>query len=283
MYQETIERLVDTHHGERGGLISILEAVQATYSYLPEEALREVARQTGTSLVDIYGVATFYKAFSLKPRGRHLVSACLGTACHVRGGPSVAAELEKRLGVRAGETTKDREFTLETVACLGACALGPIVVVDGHYFSNVKVSDIPGILARTKEGLDKVAIKSDERVFPVEVSCPRCNRSLMDTETLVDNHPSIRVVVSFGRKHGSMRLSSLYGSFNLLTDHDPPMDSVLDFFCPHCHAELSSASTPCPKCAAPMVPMIVRGGGFVQVCSRRGCKEHRLDLDGVNL
>jgi NADH-quinone oxidoreductase subunit E len=282
MYQQTIERLVDTYHGERGGLISILEAIEAKYSFLPEEALREVARQTGSSLVDVYGVATFYKSFSLKPRGRHLVSACLGTACHVRGAPSVAEELQRCLGIRSGETTDDREFTLVTVACLGACALGPIVVIDGHYFSNVQVTEIAGILEQAKAGLDRVEIKTDERVFPVEVSCPRCNHSLMDSETLVDNYPSIRVIVSFGREHGSLRLSSLYGSYSHMADHDIPMDSVVYFFCPHCHAEFSSAS-PCPRCSAPMVPMIVRGGGFVQICSRRGCREHRLDLDGVNL
>lgn len=283
MYNETIDRLVDTYQGERGGLIAILEAIQAKYSYLPEEALRIVADKTGASLVDVYGVATFYKAFSLAPRGKHLVSCCLGTACHVRGGPSVAEEFQRRLGVKPGETTEDREFTLETVACLGACALGPIVVVDGHYFSKVRTADVPRILEQTKAGLDAAETEADERVFPVEVSCPRCNRSLMDPGHPMDERPSIRVVYSFGRKHGSMHLSSMYGSYNLESDHDVPMDTVLDFFCPHCHAELATAVSPCPKCAAPMVPMIVRGGGFVQICSRRGCKEHRLDLDGVNL
>ena len=282
MYQ-TIERLVDTYQGERGGLIAILEGIQAKYSYLPEEALRIVAEQTGASMVDIYGVATFYRAFSLKPRGKHLVSVCLGTACHVRGGPAVAEEFQKRMGVCPGETTEDREFTLETVACLGACALGPIVVVDGHYFSNVRTADVPKILEQARNGLDRGETDSDERIFPVEVSCPRCNRSLMDPSRLVDDRPSIRVVYSFGRKHGSMQLSSLYGSPSMESDHDVPLDTILDFFCPHCHAELAAAVSPCPKCSAPMVPMIVRGGGFVQICSRRGCNEHRLDLDGVNL
>src|SRR5690606_22695369 len=104
---------------------------------LPEQALREVADATGRPLVDVYGVATFYRAFSLKPRGKHVCTVCLGTACHVRGAPAVVSAFEKRLAVKAGETTSDEEFTLETVACLGACALGPIVVADGHYFSNV--------------------------------------------------------------------------------------------------------------------------------------------------
>ncbi|MFH1999433.1 MAG: NAD(P)H-dependent oxidoreductase subunit E, partial [Planctomycetota bacterium] len=112
-------------------LISLLEGIQAKYGYLPEDALRNVAKDTGRSLVDIYGVATFYKAFSLKPRGKHLISVCLGTACHVSGGPIIAKEFERQLKIKAGGTTEDREFTLETVACLGACAIGPVAVVDG--------------------------------------------------------------------------------------------------------------------------------------------------------
>lgn len=138
MNPEPILRIIETHNKvDQTGLISILEDIQAEYSYLPEEALRIVAQKTSRSLVDIYGVATFYKAFSLKPRGKHLISVCLGTACHVRGGQAIASEFQRQLGIKPGETTPDHLITLETVNCLGACALGPIVVVDGHYFSNV--------------------------------------------------------------------------------------------------------------------------------------------------
>jgi NADH-quinone oxidoreductase subunit E len=274
--------IVEKHAKDRGGLISILEAIQNKYSYLPEEALRVVADKTKHSLVDIYGVATFYKSFSLEPRGKHLCSVCVGTACHVRGGPAIAEQFKKQLGVAAGGTTKDREFTLETVNCLGACALGPIVVMDGHYFSNVKTTQVKPILAKAKEGLDKVEVKGDERVFPIEVNCPRCNHSLLDHDNQLDGNPSIRVTAAFTRKHGSLRLSSLYGSYAIQSDHEIPMDTVVNFFCPHCHAELTGASD-CTRCNAPMVPMLVRGGGMVQICSRRGCKEHRLDLNGVNL
>ena len=277
-----VEKIVETYRGEDGGLIAMLEAVQAKFSYLPEEALRVVSKQTGTSMVDIYGIATFYKAFSLEQRGRHLVSCCLGTACHVRGAPRIADAFADALGVKSGGTTPDREFTLETVNCLGACALGPIVVIDGHYFSNVQTGEVEQILARAREGLDRVEVTGDDRVFPVEVSCPRCNHGLLDPEVQIDGQPSIRVVVSFGRKHGSLRLSSLYGSFATEADNEIPPETVLDIFCPHCHSELPS-SNDCPKCNAPMVPMIVKGGGVVQICSRRGCLEHRLDLDGVNL
>src|SRR4030042_4307727 len=135
MNPQTILKILETHRGERGELIAILEEIQATYSYLPEEALRIVAEKTGRSLVDIYGVATFYKSFSLKPRGKHLLSVCLGTACHVRGGSSIAEAFERHLGIMAGETTPDKEITLDTLNCLGASALGPLVGGDGHYLS----------------------------------------------------------------------------------------------------------------------------------------------------
>jgi NADH-quinone oxidoreductase subunit E len=277
---DIVTALIDKHLKARGGLISILEGVQAKYGYLPENALRIVAERTGRSLVDIYGVATFYKAFSLKPRGRHHCSVCLGTACHVRNAPAVADEFERQLGIRPGETTDDLEFSLETVNCLGACALGPIVVVDGHYFPEVATGQVGDILDRTRTGLDHVEVATDQRVFPIEVFCARCNRSLMDPGHPIEGHPSVRVTISFGRKHGWLRLSSLYGSYTIESEHDIPADTIAQFFCPTCHAELAGA-TDCPTCGAPMVPLIVRGGGMVQICSRRGCTSHLLDVGGL--
>jgi (2Fe-2S) ferredoxin len=195
----------------------------------------------------------------------------------VRGAPKVLQEFEKQLGIRAGKTTSDREFTLETVNCLGACALGPIVVVDGHYFSTVSTLKINEILRRTLEGLDKVEIETDKRIFPVEVSCSRCNHSLMDPRHPIDGHPSIRITVSFDEKHGWLALSSLYGSYNVASEYEIPINTIVNIFCPHCHAELMGAGK-CGECGAPMVPMIVRGGGIVQICTRRGCKGHLLDV-----
>jgi len=276
-------RISQTKSGDihkRGALIPMLEEIQAKYGYLPQEALSQLASETGHSLVDIYGVATFYKAFSLKPRGRHLISVCLGTACHVRGGPAIAQEVERMLDIKAGETTQDKEFTLETVNCLGACALGPVVVVDGHYFSSVKVSDVSGIIEKARTGFDIVEIDTDQRVFPLEVSCARCNHSLMDSRHLMDGYPVIRVTISFGNKHGRLTLSSVYGSDKVDSEHEIPPDTIVQMFCPHCHAELIGG-TICGECGAPMVPMIVRGGGVVQICSRRGCKGHLLDLGGA--
>ena len=103
----------------------------------------------------------------------------------------------------------------------------------------------------------------------------------MDADNLIDGLPTIHVTVSFGRKHGWLRLSSLYGSYNVDSKHQIPLDTIVNIFCPHCHAELMSAFD-CPECNAPVAPMLVRGGGMVQICSRRGCKWHMLDLNGVN-
>jgi len=272
-----IVEIIDNNGGDRGGLISLLQAIQFKYRYLPKEALQLLAERTGQSLVDIYGVATFFKSFSFTPRGRHLVSVCLGTACHVRGAPRIAEVIKSALHIDAGETTADGEFTLETVNCLGACALGPVVVVDGRYFPSVSTAGVGQIIDRARAGFDPMEIEKDWRVFPVEVSCSKCNHSLMDYHHPIDGSPSIGVTVSFGEKHGRLRLSCLYGSYHVESDHEMPLYTIAHFFCPECHAELIGSMS-CPECSAPMVPMIVRGGGMVQICSRRGCKGHMLDL-----
>jgi len=282
MNPEQAGAVVERVEESEGGLIARMERIQATYGYLPKEKLESLAAETGRSLVDIYAVATFYKAFSLTPRGKHLISVCLGTACHVQGGPRIAEAISGELGIRSGETTSDREFSFETVNCLGACALGPVVVADGHYFSKVKTTDVKGILEKAQRGLDLIEIETDDRIFPVEVSCARCNHSLMDPRHVIDGHPSIRVTVSFGNKHGWLALSSLYGSYKVSSEYEIPMEQVVHMFCPYCHAELIGAGK-CSECGASMVPMIVRGGGVVQICSRRGCRGHMLDMGGVPL
>ncbi|MBM3301718.1 MAG: NAD(P)H-dependent oxidoreductase subunit E, partial [Deltaproteobacteria bacterium] len=219
MKNDEILGIVERHQEDQGSLIAILQDIQARYNYLPAEALRIVADQTGRSLVDIYGLATFYRAFSLEPRGKHLVSVCLGTACHVRGAPRVADEVGRQLGIKSGQTTADKMFTLETVNCLGACALGPVVVVDGQYFSGVNASKVRGILEKVREGMDKIEIRADRRIFPVEVSCSHCNHGLMDADHPIDGYPSIRITQSFGQQHGWLRLSSLYGSYNIESEY----------------------------------------------------------------
>ncbi|HEX7343573.1 MAG TPA: NAD(P)H-dependent oxidoreductase subunit E [bacterium] len=277
MPSETVYRILDKHRAEGDGLISVLDEIQGRYGYLPADALKIVAQEMNRPLVEVYGVATFYRAFSLQPRGQHLVSCCLGTACHVRGAPNIAEEMQHQLGVKSGQTTPDNEFTLETVNCLGACALGPVVVVDGHYFSNVKKQKVKEILARTREGLDKIELTTDQRVFPLEVHCPRCNHSLMDPKHLIDGYPAIRVTITCEGQHGWMTLSSLYGSYNVASEFVIPPDCIAQFFCPYCHSELIGISN-CPICSVTMVPLIIRGGGLVQICPRRGCKGHLLDV-----
>jgi len=133
-------KLINQYKGRKGALIALLQDIQAEENWLPEDALKQINLCLGIPMRDIYGVATFFKAFSLKPRGKHMVTACQGTACHVRGAPRIVDELQNVLGVAPGETTPDKLFTLETVNCLGACALGPVVVVDGNYHGQMTKS-----------------------------------------------------------------------------------------------------------------------------------------------
>jgi len=278
MKEEIIRNIIKDHNGKLGGLISILQEIQNKYNYLPEKALRLIAAETRFPLTDIYGAATFYKTFSLKPRGRHLLSICTGTACHVRDKSDIVTEFETQLGVKVGNTTVDKEITLETVNCLGACALGPIVVVDGHYFSHVNKPMIAEIISKARVGLDWVDIETDQRIFPVEVSCPNCNHSLIDKSRYIDGYPSIHVTAAFSDKHGWLRLSCLYGSYSVEHEHEIPKDEIVHFFCPHCNAELKAVEA-CAACGAATVPMMVKGGGNIYICSRRGCKGHMLDLN----
>ena len=127
-------------------LIAALEEIQERYRYLPPEALILASERLGVPLSQTYAVATFYNAFSLKPKGKHCMHVCMGTACHVRGSPQVLDRLESKLNLKAGETTRDHLFTLETVNCLGACALGPIVVTDGEYSGQMTTLKVDQLL-----------------------------------------------------------------------------------------------------------------------------------------
>jgi len=279
MDTERILNIIRNSNG-KGGIISILEEIQTEFTYLPEAALRLVAKETGRSLADIYGVATFYKAFSLKPRGRHCVSACLGTACHVRGARTIVEEFKEQLHISPGETTPDKEITFETVNCLGACALGPIVVSDEHYFANVTARGVRDIIQGTKDGTYGSNGRGHEDLFSVEVSCPTCNRSLMDKEYRLHDRPAILVNVSMNGKKGKLRISSLYGNFAEIREHDIPNNTIADLSCPRCGVNLRSGSG-CVECGAPMASMKVNGGdGIMRICTRTGCNGHMLDLDG---
>lgn len=260
-----------------GGLIAVLEAIQSAAGYLPEKTLRLVSEKTGRSMVDLYGIATFYRSFSLKPRGRHTISVCLGTACHVRRAPMLVDEIKRQLNIDPGETTADGAITLETVNCLGACALGPIVVGGNQYFSKVEPRKIKGILKKIQSESQAADVKNDPRFFPIFVRCRLCNKSLMNPDHLIDGHPAVRLSAAYGGRQGTIRFSSLYGSSAVEYDLDIPIDAVTEFSCPHCGGALRD-DTSCPECDAPMVPMLVEGGGLVEICTRRSCKGHTLDL-----
>jgi NADH-quinone oxidoreductase subunit E len=145
---QAICEIIERHGYQEASLIGVLQDIQTEMNYLPRKALDQVAKSLGIPLTRIYEVATFYKAFSIEPKGRHSMQVCLGTACHVRGGARVLDYLENRLEVKAGGTTKDMAFTLESVNCLGACALGPIMVIDKKYYGKINTTKIESILKK---------------------------------------------------------------------------------------------------------------------------------------
>jgi len=132
-------------------LTRILHRIQAESGYISPEAIRLVAQHLNITENEVYGVLTFYKAFRLQPPGRHLVIVCQGTSCHVRGGAGVFEEMKKELGIEPGGTTEDQMFSLETVNCLGCCAIGPTVVIDGTYYSRVSVEDVRSLIAEYRK------------------------------------------------------------------------------------------------------------------------------------
>lgn len=141
-----VDQIADKYAGEEGALIQVLLDVQREYNWLPKDALRRVSERLGVPVSYLYRVASFYKAMSLTPVGRHLVNVCLGTACHVRGGPRILDKVEQLIGIKAGETTPDQKFTLHRVNCLGCCALGPVMVVDGEAHGKLAVAKVDEIL-----------------------------------------------------------------------------------------------------------------------------------------
>ena len=135
-----VNLVVDEYEGESWALISILQDLQEREGYLPRELLKQVAKRMDISLPQIYGVAPFFRSLSLVPQGRHRVTLCLGTACHVRGGARILNEIINLLNIRPDETTKDGFFSLKVVNCLGACAIGPVMVVDDKYYGDMSAS-----------------------------------------------------------------------------------------------------------------------------------------------
>lgn len=146
-----LDGILDNHGRDPANVIAILQDIQAETNWLPEEDLRYVCQALDIPLSKMMALATFYRAFSMSPRGRHIVSVCLGTACHVRGGERILGAVERELGIHGGETDADLQWTLETVGCLGACALGPIVVVDGEYHGQMTSLKATRLLQKIKK------------------------------------------------------------------------------------------------------------------------------------
>jgi len=146
------------YQAKESSLIEVLHDISAEYNFLPADALRRVSENLDVPIAKVYGVATFYKGFSLKPRGKKIIRVCKGTACHVRGGDRNIDELERLLGIKPGETTDDLEYTLEIVNCVGACAMAPVVVVNKEYIRNAGPSD----MRRVTGGGDAIVDEEDE-------------------------------------------------------------------------------------------------------------------------
>ncbi len=155
MTHSQIDAIIEQNGGKGSAILSILQDVQAKEKYLPKEALEYIGEKLHIPLNKVYRIATFYRAFSLSPRGKHEVCICVGTACHVRGAQRIADQVKLALDIRPGETTKDKNFTLETVNCLGVCAAGPVVAIDGQYFGKMSPAKVDGTLKKFRSDKKK--------------------------------------------------------------------------------------------------------------------------------
>jgi len=153
---EQIDKIIDKYKNQKGVLIQLLLDIQRQLNWIPKEAIMRINERLKIPVSEIYRVASFYTALSLKPRGHHLVRVCSGTACYVRGGPRILDSVELSLKIKPGETTGDKNFSLETVNCLGCCALGPVVEIDGQYFGKLSPSNVGKLLSKYNQtGLKK--------------------------------------------------------------------------------------------------------------------------------
>jgi NADH:ubiquinone oxidoreductase subunit E len=143
-----LNSIIEKFKGKPGGLIPVLEEAQVSLEYIPISVQKRIASGLNLPLSRVYGVVTFYSFFTMTPRGKHTVRVCLGTACYVRGGKALTEALEKQFGIKVGETTADRMFTLESVRCLGACGLGPVVVVDEDIHGRLKPGKVKEVLSQ---------------------------------------------------------------------------------------------------------------------------------------
>jgi NADH-quinone oxidoreductase E subunit len=145
-----VDKIIKSYACEKSALIAILQEIENSYGYLPAWALRHVSEKLNVPMIQVYGVASFYDAFHLTPRGKHLIRVCLGTACYLRGSARVLEALEKELGIKDGETTPDLTFSLQSVRCLGACALAPVMVSGERYFDKMTPTKVHSVLKRVR-------------------------------------------------------------------------------------------------------------------------------------
>ena len=165
MTQEILAGILERYESDQSAIIAILQDIQENYGYLPREVLTQVSGELNIPISRVMSLATFFKAFSLKPRGEHMIKVCVGTACHVRGAQPVLDEIKRQLGIEAGETTEDMQFTLETVNCLGACALGPIMVIDDEYYGEMSPGKVKAVINSYQKAVgnkryDKIKVTS---------------------------------------------------------------------------------------------------------------------------
>lgn len=147
MIMDRIDRIINKYVNEEGVLIQLLLDIQREFNWIPKEAIKRISERLKIPVSQVYRVASFYTALSLSPIGRHLIRVCVGTACYVRGGPRILDSVKRTLCVKDGETTSDGKFTLETVNCLGCCALGPVVEIDGQYYGKLSSANVEKILS----------------------------------------------------------------------------------------------------------------------------------------
>ena len=152
-----VDKIIKRYNNSKAALIPILQDIQSKNKWLPQQILVYLSKKLDISLIDIFSIVTFYKSFSLKPRGKHLITVCLGTACHVRGGPQILEELKNQLAIDVNETTPDETFTLQTVRCVGVCALGPLMTIDDEYYGQVTTKIIPSLLKKYKKRVQESA------------------------------------------------------------------------------------------------------------------------------
>ncbi len=146
MKLEKVDKIIDRYPAKQGILIQLLLDIQNEFNWIPEEAIVRISERLQVPVSQIYRIASFYKVMSLAPIGRHLIQVCLGTACHVRGGPKIRDKVEECLKIKTGGTTSDMKFTLRRVNCLGCCALGPVIVVDNDYHGKITTAEVKEVL-----------------------------------------------------------------------------------------------------------------------------------------